>query len=127
MRGSLSGGHCKKLFFKYKKGQFWLLVALEDQEINIKDLRKAIGSSQLSFAKPDLLMEILGLSPGSVTPFGVINDKNNRATVVLDKNLMEYDILNFHPMTNTATMRISVAGLMAFFKNSGHNPILVEL
>ena len=127
LRGELPGGHSKNLFLKDKKGRLWLLVVREDQEVDLKNLRKIIGSAQLSFGKPELLMEALGLKPGSVTPFGVINDTKNRVTVVLDQKLMEYDILNFHPMTNTATSQISPDGLLEFLQNLDHNPIVVEL
>ena len=127
LRGNLTGGHCKNLFLKDKKGMLWLLVALEDKKIDIKALRKIIGSSQLSFARSDLLIETLGVTPGSVTPFGVINDRQNRVTVILDEDLMEYDILNFHPMTYKATTRISPRGLMEFFRTTRHKPIFVEL
>ena len=127
LRGELSGGHSKNLFLKDKKGQLWLLVALEDREINLRALRKSIGSAQLSFAKPELLMEVLGLRPGSVTPFGVINDTSGRVKVVLDKALMTYTILNFHPMINTATTRITPEDLRSFLIYTGHYPLVADL
>ena len=127
LRGELSGGHSKNLFLKDKKGQLWLLVALEDREINFKALRTSIGSAQLSFAKPELLMEVLGLRPGSVTPFGVINDTSGRVNVVLDKALMNHTVLNFHPMINTATTRITPDGLRSFLIYTGHYPLVADL
>ena len=127
LRGELSGGHSKNLFLKDKKGQLWLLVALEDREINFKALRTSIGSAQLSFAKPELLMEVLGLRPGSVTPFGVINDTSGRVNVVLDKALMTHTVLNFHPMINTATTRITPDGLRSFLIYTGHYPLVADL
>ncbi len=127
LRGNLSGGHSKNLFLKDKKGDLWLVVALEDRKINLKTLRKSIGSAPLSFAKPELLMEVLGLRPGSVTPFGVINDTSGRVSVVLDKELMSYDILNFHPMTNTATTQIKPEGLESFLHHTGHCPLVADL
>ena len=126
LRGDLPGGHSKNLFLKDKNGRLWLVIAFEDREINLKALRKSIGSSQLSFAKPELLMEVLGLKPGSVTPFGVINDKDRRVKVVLDKGLMTCTVLNFHPMTNTATTQIKPDGLQAFLRYTGHCPLIVE-
>ena len=127
LRGELSGGHSKNLFLKDKKGQLWLLVALEDREINFKALRTSIGSAQLSFAKPELLMEVLGLRPGSVTPFGVINDTSGRVNVVLDKALMNHTVLNFHPMINTATTRITPDDLRSFLIYTGHYPLVADL
>ena len=126
-RGAFSGAHSKNLFLKDKKGQLWLVVALEDREINLKSLRKTIGSAQLSFAKPELLMDVLGLKPGSVTPFGVINDTNGRVNVVLDKALMAYGNLNFHPMTNTATTQIKPKGFELFLRYTGHYPLVADL
>ena len=127
LRGELSGGHSKNLFLKDKKGQLWLIVALEDREINFKALRTSIGSAQLSFAKPELLMEVLGLRPGSVTPFGVINDTSGRVNVVLDKALMNHTVLNFHPMINTATTRITPDDLRSFLIYTGHYPLVADL
>jgi len=127
LRGELSGGHSKNLFLKDKKGQLWLVVTLEDREINLKALRKSIGSAQLSFAKPELLMEVLGLRPGSVSPFGVINDTSGRVNVVLDKALMTYPVLNFHPMINTATTRITPEDLGSFLIYTGHCPLVADL
>ena len=127
LRGNLSGGYSKNLFLKDKKGKLWLIVALEDREINLKALRKSIGSAPLSFAKPELLMEVLGLRPGSVTPFGVINDTSGQVSVVLDKELMTYNILNFHPMTNTATTQIKPEALKSFLLHTGHCPLIVDL
>ena len=127
LRGDLSGGHSKNLLLKDKKGQLWLIIALEDREINLKALRKSIGSAQLSFAKPELLNEVLGLRPGSVSPFGVINDTSGRVNVVLDKALMTYKVLNFHPMTNTATTQITPKGLESFLRYTGHCPLVADL
>ena len=81
LRGTLPGGHCKNLFLKDKKGRLWLVVALEDSAVDLKTLDKRIGSARLSFGNGDLLREVLGVRPGSVTPFAVINDTGHRVTV----------------------------------------------
>jgi Ala-tRNA(Pro) deacylase len=78
LRGELLGAHSKNLFLKDKKGQLWLIVCLEDRNINMKTLRDKIGSAHLSFGKPDLLMEVLGVLPGSISPFALINDSELR-------------------------------------------------
>ena len=127
LRGNLPGAHSKNLFLKDKKRRLWLVVALEDRVVDLKALRKSIGAAQLSFGKPDLLMEVLGIEPGSVTPFSVVNDTENRVTVVLDKGLLAYEILNFHPLINTATTRISPDGLRTFFADTGHVPQEIAL
>ena len=109
LRGDLPGGHTKNLFLKDKKGALWLVVALEDRAIDMKDLRRRIGSAALSFGRPELLKEVLGIDPGSVTPFAVINDTGNRVNVVLDAEMMSLRALNFHPLTNTATTSVTPA------------------
>jgi len=126
LRKGLSGGHCKCLFLKDKKGQLYLIVALEDREIDMKRLRKPIGAAQLSFGRPELLMEILGVIPGAVTPFGLINDIEIQVHVVLDREMMEHDILNYHPLTNEATMSINSDDLIAFVCACGHEPQILD-
>ncbi len=125
--GHLPGGHCKNLFLKDKKGALWLVVTLEDRPINMKELRSKIGSNHLSFGKPELLLEILGVTPGSVTPFALINDPENMVNVVLDAQMMEFDILSYHPLKNDATTTIKPADLQTFIKSCGHVAALVRL
>ncbi len=86
--GHLPGGHCKSLFLKDKKGQLWLVVTRDDRVVDLKRLAKALGAKTFSFGKPELLMEVLGVIPGSVTPFGLINDTERRVRVVLDAEMM---------------------------------------
>jgi Ala-tRNA(Pro) deacylase len=128
LRGSLPGGHCKNLFLKDKKGQVWLVVADEDRDIDMKRLRRQIGAGgTLSFGKPDLLEELLGVQPGAVTPFGLINDREHRVRVVLDKGMMMHDLLNYHPLTNDRTTAIRSADLLRFIEACGHAPAIVDL
>ena len=126
-RGDLPGVHTKNLFLKDKKGQLWLVVTVEDRPVNLKDLRHRIGAAALSFARPEALGDALGVAPGSVTPFAVINDTSRRVRVVLDAEMMDGVRLNFHPLTNTATTSIAPAGLLAFLKACGHEPTVVTL
>jgi Ala-tRNA(Pro) deacylase len=116
----IPGGHCKNLFCKDEKGDLWLIVCLEDARVDLKAAPAKIGSRRLSFGKPDLLMEVLGLEPGSVTPFGLINDKAVRTNVILDAQMMAMDVLNFHPLRNDATTSIKAADLVIFIKSCGH-------
>jgi Ala-tRNA(Pro) deacylase len=122
VHGDIPGGHCKNLFCKDDKGVLWLIVALEDAVINLKAAPAKIGSKRLTFGKPELLMEILGVEPGSVTPFGLINDKAARVNVILDEAMMRHDVLNYHPLRNDATTSIASADLLAFIKGCGHSP-----
>lgn len=126
-RGQLEGGHCKNLFLKDKKGDIWLVVCLEDRPIDMKALRHKIGSNHLSFGKPDLLMEILGIEPGSVTPFALINDEERRVNVVLDAEMMDHSALHYHPLVNNATTSIAPDDLLVFIKACGHEPAIVAL
>ncbi|HEX5796240.1 MAG TPA: prolyl-tRNA synthetase associated domain-containing protein [Geminicoccaceae bacterium] len=99
----LPGGHCKSLFLKDKKGGLWLLVCLDHRRIDMGRLAKAIASPRLSFGKAELLQEILGVGPGSVTPFALVNDRDRRVQPLLDQAMLARDRLNFHPLTNRAT------------------------
>lgn len=127
LRGEIPGAHSKNLFLKDKKGAIFLLVAEESTPIDMKGLHRVIGSARLSFGKPELLEEVLGVTPGSVTPFAVINDRQARVSVVLDAGLMQHDMLNFHPLENTATTTIASRNLLTFLKASGHEPQIMDL
>ena len=106
LRGEIPGGHCKNLFLKDDKGNIWLIVCLEEAQVDLKAAPAKIGSRRLSFGKPELLREVLGVEPGSVTPFGLINDTGRRVNVVLDAAMMAHELLNYHPLQNTATTTI---------------------
>jgi Ala-tRNA(Pro) deacylase len=127
LRGSLPGGHTKNLFLKDKKGGLWLVIALEDRAIDMKTLRAKIGSAPLSFASADTLRQVLGVEPGSVTPFAVINDASQRVRVVLDRGLTTFATLNFHPLVNSATTAIATADLLMFLRACGHEPRIEAL
>ncbi|BBK44340.1 DNA-binding protein [Allostella vacuolata] len=127
LRGDLPGGHCKNLFLKDRKDQLWLVVTLEDRPIEMKGLSDRIGSARLSFGRPELLVEVLGVTPGAVTPFALINDTGHRVRVVLDREMLERDPLNYHPLTNTATTAIASKDLLRFIEACGHRPSIVDL
>ncbi|WP_416897565.1 MAG: prolyl-tRNA synthetase associated domain-containing protein [Minwuia sp.] len=126
-RGDLDGGHTKNLFLKDKKGGLWLVVCLEDRRVDLKALRKRLGAPQFSFGKPDLLIEVLGIEPGSVTPFSLINDTEGRVTAVFDKGMLELSPLNFHPLKNDATTQITPQDLLKFARATGHEPVISEI
>lgn len=123
----LPGGHCKSLFLKDKKNGLWLLVCLDHRRIDMNRLAKVIGSPRLSFGKPELLEAVLGISPGSVTPFALINDRERRVQPLLDQAMLSHDRLNYHPMTNQATTTIATADLLKFLRACGHEPRIVDL
>ncbi len=128
LRGQISGGHTKNLFLRDKRGAFYLVVALEDAEIDLKSLHRRLGASgRFSFGSAEALRELLGVEPGSVTPFAVINDAATSVAVVLDAAMLEHDALNFHPLVNTMTTSISRAGLARFLAATGHAPRVAEV
>lgn len=124
----LPGGHSKNLFLKDKKDQLFLVVALGSTVVDLKTLHKKVGGSdRLSFGKHELLAEVLGVPPGSVTPFALINDAARRVTVILDADMMQHERLNFHPLENTATTNIARADLLTFIRACGHEPRIVAV
>jgi Ala-tRNA(Pro) deacylase len=123
LRGQVAGGHTKNLFLRDKKGALFLVVAPEDAVIELKSLHRLLGASgRFSFGSAELMRETLGVEPGSVTPFAVINDTAGAVTVVLDAALMAHEALNFHPLINTATTTIAREGLLKFLEATGHRP-----
>ena len=123
LRGEVSGGHTKNLFLRDKKNALYLVVALEDASIDLKGLHRTLGASgRFSFGSADLLMEVWGVVPGAVTPFGAINDAEGRVTVVLDSSMMEFETLNYHPLVNTMTTSIARGDLVKFLESTGHLP-----
>ena len=127
LRGAIEGGHTKNLFLKDKKDQVFLVVAEEDAAIDMKSLHKAIGSARLSFGKPELLLELLGVIPGSVTPFGVLNDTGGRVAVILDEGLLRHEKINFHPLENIATTTIRRDDFLRFLNHVGHEPAVLAV
>jgi Ala-tRNA(Pro) deacylase len=127
LRGSLPGGHCKSLFLKDRKGGLWLVVALEERLIDLKLLADRLGAPRFSFGSPELLYEVLGVAPGSVTPFALANDTAHRIAVVLDKEMLEYDPLNYHPLVNDRTTAIAPGDLLRLIEACGHSPRVIDL
>ena len=128
LRGRIPGAHTKNLFLKDKRGALFLVVALEDTPVALKSLHRLVGASgRFSFASADLLRECWGVEPGSVTPFGAMNDPHGRVTVVLDADMMRHEILNYHPLVNTMTTTVNRDGLLAFLRATGHEPVILPL
>jgi Ala-tRNA(Pro) deacylase len=122
LRGAIPGGHTKNLFLKDKKDAVFLVVAPEDARVELKTLHHKLGAGRFSFGSADLMRELLGVEPGAVTPFGVMNDTALRVTVVLDAGMMEHAVLNYHPLTNTMTTSIARDDLVKFLEATGHKP-----
>jgi len=122
LRGTIPGGHTKNLFLKDKRDTVFLVVAPEDGRVDLKTLHHKLGAGRFSFGSADLMRALLGVEPGAVTAFGVINDSSSRVNVVLDAGLMENAVLNCHPLVNTMTTSIAREGLLRFFEATGHTP-----
>ncbi|MBN9232794.1 MULTISPECIES: prolyl-tRNA synthetase associated domain-containing protein [Phyllobacteriaceae] len=128
LRGEIAGGHTKNLFLKDKKDNFFLVTVDEEAEVDLKQIHQLIGaSSRVSFGKPEMLMELLGVVPGAVTVFGLINDGENRVKIVLDEALMENSVINAHPLTNEATTSIAATDLIKFIEATGHEPVILKV
>ncbi len=126
LKAAMPGAHTKNLFLKDKKARLWLVSARQDTVVDLKRLPKTIGSDRLSFGNEALLYETLGLTPGSVTALGLINDPGRRVTFVLDKALWDADVVNFHPLTNTATTALAQAEFRKFLDLLGREPQVVD-
>jgi len=121
------GGHTKNLFLRDRKGELWLVVARESLRVDLNALAKQLGVARFSFGAAELLIETLGVAPGSVTPFSLINDSGARVRVVLDGGMLALDPLNFHPLRNDRTTAISADDLLNFIRATGHEPMIVRL
>jgi Ala-tRNA(Pro) deacylase len=122
------GAHVKNLFLRNYKGQHhYLVLVLADKKVDLKKLTAELQEDRLSFASPERLQKYLGLKPGAVSPFGLINDKERAVTVVVDQDLWKFDRLNFHPNVNTATITIRTDDFQKFLTWSGHKIVYLRL
>jgi Ala-tRNA(Pro) deacylase len=126
IKRALPGGHTKNLFLKDAKGQLWLISALGETRIDLKRLPPVIGSGRLSFGSAELMAEALGVTPGSVTAFALINDTGRRVRFVLDEALLGTDPVNFHPLANDATTGVSRDDFLRFLDIIGVEPRIVD-
>ncbi|MCH8038608.1 MAG: prolyl-tRNA synthetase associated domain-containing protein [Proteobacteria bacterium] len=125
-RGEIEGAHIKNLFLRNKKGAMWLITCLEDREIDLKALGRALDAGRFSFGSAARLMTYLGVEPGAVTPFGVINDTEGKVRMVLDKALLDRGPINAHPLVNDMTVAVSPEGLLRFLEAAGHPPRILD-
>ena len=127
LRGELPGAHIKNLFLRNKKGVMWLLTCQEDRRIDLKAFGGRLGAGRLSFGSAERLMKYLGVTPGAVTPFAVVNDRQRAVTLVLDQALMAHDPVNCHPLVNTMTTALAAADLIRFVESVDHPPQIIDL
>lgn len=128
LRDEIPGGHTKNLFLKDKKDRYFLLTVDEHATVDLKTVHQIVGgASKFSFGKPEKLMEYLGVIPGAVTAFGIINDTGNNVTIVLDADLMKNDVVNCHPLSNDATTSIASRDLIRFVEATGHTAHVLKV
>jgi Ala-tRNA(Pro) deacylase len=126
LKAAMPGTHTKNLFLKDKKGRLWLISARQDTVIDLKGAQRRIGSDRLSFGNEDLMWETLGVRPGSVTALGLINDVDRRVSLALDRRLWEAEVVNFHPLTNTATTGLTQAAFRRFLAEIGREALVID-
>ena len=126
LKAAMPGAHTKNLFLKDKKQRLWLISARQDTVIDLKRAPALIGSDRLSFGNETLMLETLGVRPGSVTALGLINDGDRRVTFVLDQRLWDAPIVNFHPLVNTATTALDQEAFRRFMMLIGREPIIID-
>ena len=126
LKAAMPGAHTKNLFLKDKKGRLWLISARQDTVIDLKRAPSLIGSDRLSFGNEALMWETLGVRPGSVTALALINDLDRRVTFVLDRRLWDADMVNFHPLVNTATTAMNQEAFRKALSLMRREPLVVD-
>ncbi len=120
--------HCKNLFLRNKKGnRHYLVIAPCSRQVDLRRLNRLLEEDRLSFASPERMDRYLGVTPGSVSPFGLIHDRQREVQVILDAELQQAERVGFHPNINTATLVISFADFVRFLKHCGQNPRVLQL
>ena len=123
----IPGLHCKNLFIKDRKGGIWLVVMPAEKRADLGWIEKAVGAPRFSFARPEVLQEVLELTPGSVTPFGLINDTARRVRVILDQEMLDSEWMNVHPLHNAASTTLRTADLVRFIRALGYEPMVLRM
>ena len=123
----IKGAHCRNLFLRDKKKQMFLVVVQNETKIDLKKLSVLLDCGRLSFGSPERLWNNLCVKPGSVCPFSIINDKDHYVQIVLDADMMNRDVVNYHPMVNTMTIGLNPEGLLKFIQSCGCVPNVIDL
>jgi Ala-tRNA(Pro) deacylase len=117
----IEGGKTKNLLLRNgNKQKYYLVIVEASRRVDMKMLSAKLGEKRLSFASPDELFAKLGLTPGSVSPFGLLNNDDNDVIVIVDKDLLEYEQLGFHPNKNTESLVISIESFQKFLVWTGN-------
>lgn len=123
----IEGAHSKNLFLRDKKKKYFLVSTLSTKRVDLKVLSKNFGNGHFSFGNAEELFALLGVIPGSVTPYGLVNDQHHQVTFLLDKDFMSYDLVNFHPLRNDMTVSVRTAHFLTYFEKIGRMPHLIDV
>ena len=124
---AIDGCGCRNLFLRDKKKNMFLVVLANETAVDLKSLEGVLDCARLSFGSSGRLWDFLGVRPGSVCPFSVINDTDNRITVILDSYMMDQDIVCYHPMENHRTIALKPQDLLKFLDSCGHTPHILDI
>ena len=123
----IPGAHCRNLFLRDHKKRMFLVVLQNETQVNLKSLEQKLGCGRLSFGSSDRLWQYLGVLPGSVTPFSIVNDVDHNVRIILDADMMKNEIVNYHPLINTMTIGVHPDGLVRFITATGHTAEIMDL
>ncbi len=126
VRGGLEGCHTKNLFVRNKKEAMWLVTCLADRAVDLKWLGEHIGAGRLSFGSARRLLKYLGVTPGAVSPFAVVNDTERNVRIVLDREVLKREPINFHPLDNCMTVTIGATDFLRFLEAERHSPQIIN-
>ena len=127
LKANIPGVHCRNLYMRDKKKNNYLLVLANETEVDLKKLSDLFESGRLSFGSSDRLWEHLGIRPGSVNPFTIMNDTNDKVRLFLDADMMDAEIVNYHPMDNAQTISLKPSDLIKFIESLYHNYTIIDL
>jgi len=127
LKAAIPGIHCRNLFVRDKKGTMFLVVAANETAIDLKKLAALLGCGRLSFGSAERLWQYLGVRPGSVCPFAIINDTDHAVQIILDHGMMQAPRVNYHPLENDKTVGLSPADLIKFIESTGHRADIRDL
>lgn len=123
----IPGANSKNLFLKDKKDNFFLVSVINHKRVDLKAISKLYGKGGLSFANAEYLKALLDLTPGSVTPYGLMKDTENKVTFVLDEDFLKHDIINFHPLRNDMTVSVTPNDFLTFCTHINHTPSITHI
>lgn len=123
----MPGVHCRNLFVRDKKEKTFLISAANETAIDLKKLSDLLGCGRLSFGSPERLWANLGVRPGSVCPYAIMNDSQKTVTLIIDAAMMTGEIVNFHPLVNTMTIGVTPDDLIKFIRTTNHEPVIMDL